>query len=52
MLLGRIGRSGHCFEIVRPMADPTRRAWNGPECGEWQSYKNVAFGLQNDVSDN
>lgn len=52
MLSGRIGRSGYCIATVRPLDDPTRRARNGPESGEWQSYKNVTFGLENDVSDN
>jgi len=37
---------------VRPLDDLTRRAQNGPESGEWQSHKNVTFGLQNDVNDN
>jgi len=52
MLSGRIGRSGHCIAFVRPLVDLTRRARNRPESGEWQSYKNVTFGLKNDVSDN
>jgi len=52
MLSGRTGRSGHCIAIVRPLVDPTRRARNGPESREWQSYKNVTLGIKNDVSDN
>jgi hypothetical protein len=40
-----------CIATLRPQDDRKRQGRNRPESGEWQSYKNVTFGLQNDVSD-
>jgi hypothetical protein len=52
MVSGRTGISEYCIATVRPLDDPTRRTRNVTEFGEWQAYKNVTFGLQNDVNDN